>query len=263
MEHLFYFLTRDFWQSPWLVLLFTTSLFVVVFLRYLLAAGIYRLALSRWFQRKPITGNHSDTSRRRKEIQWAMLSSIIFAILAALTWLAYQYELTRLYTDIDAFGIAYFIVSIPLLLFLYETYYYWLHRWMHRPGIFSIVHRVHHQSVHTSVFTSFSFHPLEAILQFIFLPVIVMIIPVHYAAIAIVLSLMTISAVVNHAGVEIFPKNFTIHPIGRWLIGATHHDIHHKDFRKNFGLYFTFWDEWMNTASEKFAEQFNKNTMED
>ncbi|HLT75652.1 MAG TPA: sterol desaturase family protein [Ohtaekwangia sp.] len=263
MEHLLYFLSKDFWQSPWLVLLFTTSLFVVVLIRYLLAAYIYGLVLTRWIRRKAIAGNHSDLRRRHKEIRWAVVSSAIFSVLAALTWLAYQYGLTRVYTEIHTFGITYFIFSIILMLFLYETYYYWLHRWMHKPGIFRIVHRVHHQSVHTSVFTSFSFHPLEAILQFIFLPVMVMIIPVHYAAIAIVLLLMTISAVVNHAGVEIYPENFVTHRIGRWLIGATHHDIHHKDFRKNFGLYFTFWDKWMNTESEKFPEEFSRNTGND
>ncbi len=259
MEHLFYFMNKDFWQSPWLVLLFTASLFVVVLLRYLLAAYIYSLVITRWIRRRPIPANHSMTRQQRKEIQWAVLSSLIFSALAVVTWLAYQHGLTRIYSDLHEFGVVYFVFSIILVLFLYETYYYWLHRWMHKPGIFRIVHRVHHQSMHTSVFTSFSFHPLEAILQFIFLPVLAMIIPVHYAAIAIVLLLMTISAVVNHSGVEVFPDNFATHPIGRWLIGATHHDIHHKNFRKNFGLYFTCWDKWMNTESEKFPEEFSKN----
>ena len=201
MDHLLYFLSKDVWRSPWLVLSLTGSLFAVVLARYPLISYRYRFALARWIRRRNIPGNRSDAGRRRKEIKWAVVSSVIFSILAALTYLAYQQGVTRIYTDVETFGITYFLFSVILILFLYETYYYWLHRWMHTPRIFRIVHRVHHESVHTSVFTSFSFHPLEAILQFIFLPVVVIAIPVHFAAIAIVLLLMTISAVVNHGGV--------------------------------------------------------------
>ena len=71
---------------------------------------------------------------------------------------------------------------------------------------------------------------------------------------------MTFSSTINHAGVEIFPRGFANHWIGRWLVGATHHDLHHKEFRYNFGLYFTFWDKWMETESPKFEKQFQEYT---
>jgi Delta7-sterol 5-desaturase len=83
--------------------------------------------------------------------------------------------------------------------------------------------------------------------------------PIHYYALGIVLMIMTVSAVINHAGVEIFPRKFINHPIGKWLIGSTHHDLHHKYFTTNFGLYLTFWDKLMKTENEKFEKQFELN----
>lgn len=190
---------------------------------------------------------------------WSTISSVIFTVLAVATFYLFQLGYTRVYIDWSYHSVTYFLFSIVLLLFLYETYYYWLHRWMHRPSVFKVVHKVHHQSMQPTVFTSFSFHPLEALLQFIFIPVAIMIIPIHYFGLGIVLMIMTLSAVINHAGVEIFPKNFTNHSVGKWLIGSTHHDLHHKEFRSNYGLYLTLWDKWMKTENENFEKEFRSN----
>ena len=48
---------------------------------------------------------------------------------------------------------------------IHETYYYWLHRWMHLPHIYKYVHKAHHESLTTTAWTSFSFHPIESFLQ--------------------------------------------------------------------------------------------------
>ena len=71
---------------------------------------------------------------------------------------------------------------------------------------------------------------------------------------------MTISATINHAGVEVYPRGFEKHWLGKWIVGATHHDLHHREFRFNYGLYFTFWDKWMNTESPRFEELFREKT---
>jgi sterol desaturase/sphingolipid hydroxylase (fatty acid hydroxylase superfamily) len=71
---------------------------------------------------------------------------------------------------------------------------------------------------------------------------------------------MTVSAIINHAGVEVYPKKFYKHPIGKWLIGSTHHDLHHREFTANYGLYFTFWDKWMRTESSEYEKRFEDNT---
>ena len=51
----------------------------------------------------------------------------------------------------------------------------------------------------------------------------------------------------NHAGVEIYPSNKFGKLFQKYVIGATHHDVHHTKFNYNYGLYFTFWDRIFNT----------------
>jgi Delta7-sterol 5-desaturase len=260
LDSLFYFLDTDFWQHLDLVVAFTVTIFAIVLVRYALTALSYDFFITRILK---ITFKNPGKVQIRKEVIWSVISSGIFAVLSVATFLLFQKGYTKIYTEITARSTGYFIFSIATFLLLYETYYYWLHRWMHHPRIFKIVHKVHHQSLSPTVFTSFSFHPFEAVLQFIFFPIVIMIIPIHYYALGTVLMIMTVSAVINHAGVEIFPKAFINHPVGKWLIGSTHHDLHHKEFKTNFGLYLTFWDKWMKTENPKFEQQFelNKNLL--
>jgi sterol desaturase/sphingolipid hydroxylase (fatty acid hydroxylase superfamily) len=131
---------------------------------------------------------------------------------------------------------------------------------MHHPTIFRVMHKVHHDSNITSPWTAFSFHPFEGILQAVFLPALLLVLPVHVYVLLLHLTLMTFSSVINHLDIEIYPKNFNKHFLGRWLIGASHHSLHHKQFRYNYGLYFTFWDKWKNTESPQFDELFDLKT---
>ena len=62
---------------------------------------------------------------------------------------------------------------------------------------------------------------------------------------------MTVSSVVNHLDIEIYPLWFQKSRFGQQFIGATHHHHHHTEFLTNDGLYFTFWDKIMNTESRK------------
>ena len=174
--------------------------------------------------------------------------------------MAWQYGYTAIYTSWNAFPLWYIPLSFLGAMFIHETYYYWLHRWLHHPKVYKHIHKIHHDSVSTSVWTSFSFHPIESVLQAIIIPLMVMIIPMHLVVLLLMLLIMTISAIINHAGVEIYPSSWRKHILLKWLIGSTHHDLHHRRFTKNYGLYFTFWDIWMDTESAEFDERWNKAT---
>jgi Delta7-sterol 5-desaturase len=234
------------------LLLIPFLIFTIVLLRYLFFSFLYLHFIRKFFD----PAKSVKKQQFIKELKWSATSSLIFALMSTAGYIIYLEGYTKIYTTISDYSISYFIFSIIAIAVLYETYYYWLHRWMHKPLVFKQVHKVHHESKDTSVFTSFSFHPLEAFLQFVFLPVIVMIMPIHYAALAIILMIMTVSAIMNHADVEVFPKHFSNHFIGKWLIGSTHHSLHHKHFDTNYGLYFTCWDKWMKTEHKEFHKEF-------
>lgn len=233
-----------------------TLLFVIIFLRYLIISGVYHYLFYVWF--RPRVGhriiNEQPKSRTqvRMEIRRSALTSLVFAGSGTALFLLWRHGYTAITTDWQAYAWWYHPLSLLIALFIHETYYYWLHRWMHRPRVYRKVHKWHHDSIHTSSLTSFSFHPLESILQAVVVPVIVLLLPMHLWVLLLFLIIMTLSGTINHAGVEIYPRGFHRHPIAKWIIGATHHDLHHKQFRYNYGLYFTFWDRWMGTESPDY-----------
>lgn len=131
---------------------------------------------------------------------------------------------------------------------------------MHRPKILRHFHNIHHKILYTSSFTSISFHPIEALAQAIFLPILVLFLPMHFSVLLALLLAMSMTTVINHAGVEVYPGTALRSPIARWMVGATHHDMHHPRYKCNYGLYFTFWDVWMKTEDAGFHKRFSDHT---
>ncbi len=242
----------------------TLFIFLGVFGRYVGTALLFNLLVKDAFKEKLAHREVQTRPRRSRqdwiEVGWSLVTSVLFALAGTLMLVAWQKGLTRVYFDWETYPMAWFPVSIALVLFLHETYYYWLHRWMHRPKIYKYVHKVHHDSITTSAWTSFSFHPIESTFQAIFIPIMVFLVPLHIYAIGIVLTIMTVTSAINHLNTELYPRDFHRHWFGRWWIGATHHSLHHSQFRYNYGLYFTFWDKLMRTESPDFVRLFDKKT---
>lgn len=239
-------------------------LFVAIFLRYIIVSGVFIFVFSFLLKDQYLSRMVSNKLRPegqiQKEIKWSAITSFIFALSGVgLVWI-WQNDFTAIYTEPGKFGYLYLPFSLLLSLFIHETYYYWLHRWMHQPKIYKFIHRTHHDSIVTSPWTAFSFHPLESILQAMIIPVILIIIPMHFSMIILLLIIMTISATINHLEIEIYPQNFEKHWLGKWIIGATHHSQHHKKFLVNYGLYFTFWDKWMYTENPDYEASFQHYT---
>jgi Delta7-sterol 5-desaturase len=241
-------------SNPAYILWLIVALTFIIFLRYLLFSLAYHFTffklLKKSFNSRFLHKKKLKSKQFKKEIYWSAISGLIFGGFAVLFYYLFLNNYTEIYNDINLYPKWYIPISVLLFLFLQDTYYYWAHRWMHLPKIYKYFHLVHHKSIHTSVFTSFSFHPLETILQAIFFPLVVLFLPIHLYAFLIVLGLMTISATINHAGVEIYPSGKLGLWYQKWVIGATHHDKHHTKFNYNYGLYFTFWDRIMKTELE-------------
>lgn len=251
-------------SKPLPFLLATLAVFAVVIGRYLLVAGLFHGIFYAWYphrwQRRKISQRAYRKSQFRRELAWSCVTAFIFALSGAATALLWQKGHTKIYLQASDYPWWWLPLSLLIALALHETYYYWLHRWMHHPKVFRLVHKVHHDSNITSPWTAFSFHPLEGVLQALFLPLLLLVLPMHLYVLVIQLTIMTLSSVVNHLDIEIYPRNFHRHALGRWLIGATHHALHHRQFRYNYGLYFTFWDKWKRTESPLYEKLFEEKT---
>jgi sterol desaturase/sphingolipid hydroxylase (fatty acid hydroxylase superfamily) len=250
--------------SPWWFLTTLLLFFVIVIGRYVIISGLFYAVFYIWFPEKwklrKIGKKGYSTSQLKREISWSTFTALIFSLTGTMILFLWQQGYTRIYTDIHAYGWWWLAASLVVSMLIDETYYYWIHRLLHVPAIFRRIHRIHHQSNVTSPWTAFSFHPIEGLLLAVVLPVTLMIIPMHPFVILTQLAIMTFTSVINHLDIEIYPAHFNKHSIGRWLIGATHHSLHHKQFRYNYGLYFTFWDKWQKTESPAFDSTFDAAT---
>jgi sterol desaturase/sphingolipid hydroxylase (fatty acid hydroxylase superfamily) len=60
-------------------------------------------------------------------------------------------------------------------------------------------------------------------------------------------SLMILWNVYVHVGMEFLPKRLAESFLGGWIGTPTHHNVHHRVFSGNYGLWFNIWDRLMGT----------------
>jgi sterol desaturase/sphingolipid hydroxylase (fatty acid hydroxylase superfamily) len=227
-------------QALPIILVSMAAMTGIIALRYLLSSGGFALAT-----RLTRPGHYAGLGRQiGSEIRWSLLSTLLFGVPAGLVAWGWQNRgWTLIYDDLHVWPLWYWPVSVLLYLVAHDTWFYWTHRLLHRPALFRAAHAVHHASRPPTAWAAMSFHPWEALTGAVVIPALLFVIPIHVAALGLVLTIMTVMGVTNHMGWEMFPRWLVHGPAGRWLITASHHQRHHEYYRCNFGLYFRFWDK--------------------
>ncbi len=236
--------------------------YIFIIFRYFAMVGVAYLMFwkSDYFRPRQIYKKLPEFRFIRDEIYWSCITSVIFAIDGVITGVLWQKGFTKFYLRFDEYPLWYLPVSLILMMLIHEVYFYFSHRIMHHPILYRRVHKTHHASLYPSPWASFSFHPWESVIESLILPLIVMIVPVHPVVFIFYMTLMTISAIVNHLGFEVLPLKSGETWWARFLITATHHSEHHFYFNCNYGLYFTFLDRYLGTESPKYKADLVSNT---
>lgn len=237
------------WPIPLGQTLVTYLAFVAIIIaRYF--AIVWPIHLALW-GRDPSKVRASRLSKReptretiRNEIKLSTISAFIYAAPAAIVIEMWKAGGTAIYSGpvIGLSAWAYVAFSAAIYLFVQDTWFYWTHRIMHHKKFFSWAHAGHHKSVQPTPWASFSFDPAEAVSSAWLLPALALFLPIHVGVALALLMIMTVNAVFNHAGWEVYPERWIKGWFGKVFITATHHNQHHTKFKGNYGLYFRFWD---------------------
>ena len=226
------------------ILITTAWLSLIIGARYLLVAGGVWWLL--WGRANGLGRrlNRDRPSRRLMlhEVRYSLLSTPIYAFPAAIALEAWKAGGTKLYLDPAAYPLWWLPLSFVLLLVVQDTHYYWTHRLLHHRRFFAWAHAAHHRARDPSPFASFAFDPAEAALTAWLLPVLAFVIPLNIWMLAVLLTVMTASAVMNHCGWELWPDRWVRSGPGSQFITATHHSRHHTHMKTNYGLFFRAWD---------------------
>lgn len=230
-------------------------------LRYLMLTGIAFVFFYKWYENKfknsKIQSKTASKNDFFREISNSLLSNGIMTLFGVLTFFTPIRNYTLLYKSATTYPIWWIPMSLLLSLLLHDTYFYWLHRGLHHKKIFRSTHLVHHQSTNPSPFASYSFHFLEAVAEGLILFIIVFIIPIHTITLILFALLGFLINIYGHLGYEIMPEGFRKSIWFEVLNSSVYHNLHHKKFEGNYGLYFRFWDRCMQTENPDYEKEYD------
>jgi Delta7-sterol 5-desaturase len=240
----------------WLMILVVDSA------RYVLVAGLAFLVFWRWgrerFRHRLIQGDYPRVARMVHDAKWSVSTIVIFSLFGLGVHYAGRHGLLRRYADVEQYGWAWLVASVAVLVVLQDAYFYWTHRAMHHPWLYRFVHRVHHRSTNPSPWTAYAFSPAEAIVHATFVPLAWSVLPLHEGVVFAFLAIMIVFNVFGHLSMELRSPGTSRHPILGRQTTQTHHALHHRGFRWNYGLYFTFWDRVMGTEHPAYDATFER-----
>ncbi len=225
--------------------------FVTDFTRYLIGAGgvflIVWVLFRGYFKQHKIRKNTPRPRQMFREFGHSAVTAFVYGIVGLITFYSVQAGYIEFYADIDTYGWGYWAFNLLFMIVSHDAYFYWTHRLMHLPAVIKRTHALHHRSVNPTPWTAYAFDPIEAATHALFVPLYLLVFPMHGLAMFLFLAHMIIRNAVGHSGYELFPRSWAVHPILGAITHVTHHDMHHAGGRHNFGLYFTWWDRLMGT----------------
>jgi sterol desaturase/sphingolipid hydroxylase (fatty acid hydroxylase superfamily) len=226
-------------------------------LRYLLLATI-TFVVCYFLLRKPLSKRKIQQAFPRmndyaRDIVFSLFSIIIFSSIAYLCIGVLKTKNHFLYGSMGQVSVWYHIGSFIWLFFLHDAYFYWIHRMMHLPRLFKLIHLVHHRSTNPSPWTAYSFHPIEAVLEAGIIPLAAFLLPVHVGLFSLFMLFQIVYNIYGHLGYEFWPRSLASHSLGKWINTGVAHNQHHKMFKGNYGLYTLIWDRLFGTLRNDYS----------
>ncbi len=184
--------------------------------------------------------NHAmHRGQQKKEIWQSMRSIFIFSLQGMII----QQGLVHNWFQISQEFNWWFIPQVLILFLWNEIHFYSVHVLLHTRFMMKRVHWVHHFSKEPTVFSTFSFHWLEAFLLGTVILFPLFFYPFQFLAI---LSLPILSWAINllgHCNYDLFSSRNPAH----LLRFSYRHSMHHKRGKRNFGFLLPWLDQLFKT----------------
>lgn len=239
-------------------LITTIFYFFIILIKYFAVIGLvfwYIQKKGKRHARYKLQQKQFKSADIKKEITWSISSIAIISIYTGLMFSVFK-PYSKIYFDLG--NPLWLLPSYVIAILIHDTYVYWAHRAMHHPLLFKSFHKLHHRFTNPSPWATYAFHPLEAMLQGGVIPIILLVLPINYYVFLLFVITEFLYNLNGHIAFEFFPSKLLFNKYGRWLNTSTNHNIHHQFFRGNYGLYFRWWDEWMNTTNKRYDKKLQQ-----
>ncbi|MCH1585140.1 MAG: sterol desaturase family protein, partial [Flavobacteriales bacterium] len=131
------------------------------------------------------------------------------------------------------------IVALPIWS---AFHFYWVHRLLHVPFLYTRVHSLHHRNINIGPWSGFSMHPVEHLL-YVSSMCIHWILPSSPIHIAYHVMYLAPGAAMTHTGYEAL----LIKDKRQLELGTFYHTLHHRYYECNYGNQEMPWDRWFGT----------------
>ncbi len=190
------------------------------------------------------------------ELKYTIMTIITQTCIFTLIYWGVQKNIFQIYRGFGSQGYLKELIAFIFYIVFYDIYFYWSHRFLHWGWFYREVHVVHHRSQNPNPFTSFSFHPIEAIINLLYFFPVVFLTPMSLELFIVLVIMTDISNLGGHLGYEFIPRSSRTKWWGRWLTTPTHHNMHHQFSKSNFALYWRGWDDIFKTMHPKTEIEF-------
>jgi Delta7-sterol 5-desaturase len=218
---------------------------------------VWKLYGARFQHRRIQQKQRADAKQIRSELKNALLPLSVGALFASIVMLLTIKGHTQIYTNFSDHHPLVAVAGFFILWMIDDTWFYFVHRFLHHPFVYRHVHAVHHRSVDVTPFTSLSFHWLEPFLLSMWVIPVVLFVPVYAPVLAIIQVVGLLDNVKSHLGYEFYPAGLNRSPL-RFLTSSTYHNMHHTKFTGNYGVHFRFWDKLLGTELPHYESEYDR-----
>jgi sterol desaturase/sphingolipid hydroxylase (fatty acid hydroxylase superfamily) len=230
-----WFVQLTVWQVMALGLVFFGALYLL--------GGWGMTALTRWLAHRGV-GKVLDTRPLKpdqlpREWRLSLQSVLLFGTGMVVPWGLLQLGWAQFAPTASAGR----VVLEIIVLMLWNDVHFWVnHRLLHVKALVRF-HGDHHRSYVTTPWSTYSFHPLEALMlgNVILLPMVVH--DFSFWSLAAVPVLSLVLNVIGHSNYDFFPGVSATHP----LAASRRHHLHHARTHGNYGFALAFMDQLMRT----------------
>ncbi|MDR3065285.1 MULTISPECIES: sterol desaturase family protein [Comamonas] len=225
--------------NAWQVMALGLVFFGGIYLLGGLFMGMLTGLLARRGIGRPLDTRPLKSEQLRREWRQSFHSILIFGIGMIVPWGFLQLGWARLSPTASSGRIALEIFA----LLIWNDVHFWInHRLLHTRRLVRY-HGDHHRSVVTTPWSTYSFHPIEALMlgNIILLPMLVH--DFYFWSLASVPVLSLILNLIGHSNYDFFPRVSDTHP----LAASRRHHLHHARPAGNYGFALAFMDQIMRT----------------
>lgn len=184
------------------------------------------------------------------EVALALSCVALNALVTAIGWWLWRAGYITIRRDMGIYA----WLDVVALLLIMDLAMYVTHRLAHLPGIYPLVHAVHHRYDRPRPLDLFVLNPLEVLGFGALWLGVIWLYTSSWLGMVVYLALNLAFGIVGHLGVEPLPRAWARISLLKYIGTSTFHAGHHRDGRGNFGFYTLIWDRLFGTLHSDLGE---------